>query len=108
MVFCRIPVIIYVGCGCTVLDEARDPQQHQWPGHTCTKACQPFDIQYRPGLCEGARSKILFNDDLDSDCPVAAAARPLSAGDGPPPVQNAKAAPKKHAPHHQQAGSLKV
>ncbi|KAK8090645.1 hypothetical protein PG994_000150 [Apiospora phragmitis] len=105
MVTCRIPVIFYTGCGCTVLDESRDPKQHQWPGHTCTKACPPFDIDFRPGLCEGARSKILFNDDLGSDCPVAAAACPLNAEEGMPSGPNEQA-PKKQALH--QPGSLAV
>ncbi|KAK8059813.1 hypothetical protein PG996_009743 [Apiospora saccharicola] len=95
MVTCRIPVVIYIGCGCTVLDESRDPQQHQWPGHTCTKACPPFDIKFCEGLCEGARSKILFNDDLGSSCPGSDEGS-LSGGDGPPSI------------HHEQAGSLKV
>ncbi|KAK8128125.1 hypothetical protein PG984_009233 [Apiospora sp. TS-2023a] len=108
MVTCRIPVVIYIGCGCTVLDESRDPQQHQWPGHTCTKACPPFDIKFCAGLCEGARSKLLFNDDLGSSCPGVTAEHSLSAGDGPPSVHHEQAALKKHAPHHQQAGSLKV
>ncbi|KAK8080063.1 hypothetical protein PG997_007881 [Apiospora hydei] len=82
MVTCRIPVIFYIGC------------------------LPPFDIQFRPGLCEGARSKILFNDDLGSDCPVAAAARPLDSEEEMPPGYNEQAAPKKQALH--QPGSLKV
>ena len=106
MVTCRIPVIVYTGCGCTVLDESRDPKRHQWPGHCCSQACPPFDIHFRPGLCEGARSKILFNDDLGSNCPVAATARPLNSEEETTPEHNEQ--PPKEPITHQQAGGVKV
>ncbi|KAK6819617.1 hypothetical protein PG987_016100 [Apiospora arundinis] len=107
MVFCRIPVIFYTGCGCTIFDESRDPKRHQWPGHSCTKACPAFDIHFVRGLCEGARSKILFNDDLGSKCAVAAAARPLKSEEGDPACDEQPSNEYAHH-HHHQPGSLKI
>ncbi|KAK8105786.1 uncharacterized protein PG998_003739 [Apiospora kogelbergensis] len=105
MVTCRIPVICYTGCGCTVLDESRDPKQHQWPGHVCTKACPAYDIRFVAGLCEGARSKILFNDDLGSECNHAATASTLECEENAPGYD--EQAPKEYVRHHQR-GCLKV